>query len=87
MDVKDLKDLEKLFKLCRKQGISEMDINGIKFKLGELPSVVDPNAPTTYEETSQDPYTNFPDGMLSPEQLAFYSSGGDPADDPENQGH
>lgn len=39
---------------------------------------------THNEVPSENPYAAFPDGELSPEQLMFYSSGGDPKDDPEN---
>ena len=75
--INDFKDLEKLFKLCRKQGIYEMDFNGIKFKVGDLPVEKDYS---TQEVANQ--LDGFPDGVLTPEQLAFYSSGGMPTDDP-----
>jgi hypothetical protein len=32
-----LKDLERLLKLCRKQGVTEIDLGVVKLKLGELP--------------------------------------------------
>lgn len=76
--IKELKDLEKLLKLCRKQGVTEIELGDCKLKLGDLP----------YEQSSiQDsdpvnPYTNFPKGDLSPEQLMFYSAGGLPENDP-----
>ncbi len=36
--VNDLKELEKLLKLCRKQGVSELSFDGILIKFGELPA-------------------------------------------------
>lgn len=81
MVLSELKDLERLFKLCRKQGISEMEIQGIKFKLGEVPNV--PRGTVSEVEAGTDnPYADFPDGELTPEQLMFYSSGGRPEEDP-----
>jgi hypothetical protein len=79
--IMDLKDLEKLFKACRKHGISEMDYQGIKFKLGDMPSVKEAGGAQEEIETDN-PYSDFPDGTLTLDQLAFYSSGGMPADDP-----
>lgn len=81
--ITDLKDLQKLLKLCRSQGITDIKLNGIEIKFGDLPSdqktLQDDVIPTV------NPYANFPDGELSPEQLAFYSSGGMPENDPENK--
>lgn len=36
--VETLKDLERLLKLLRKQGVTDFKMNGIDLKLGELPS-------------------------------------------------
>ncbi len=82
MDV-DLKHLKALLQLCRKQGVTEIKLSGIEFKLGDLPSEGKPNAISDQNEIESDnPYANFPDGILSPEQLAFYSAGGVPEEDP-----
>lgn len=35
--IKDIKELEKLLKMCRKQGVTELTIEGASFKLGDLP--------------------------------------------------
>jgi len=35
--ISDLKDLKALFKLCRAQGITDLKLNGIEIKLGNLP--------------------------------------------------
>jgi len=38
--IQSLKDLEKLLKLCRKQGVTEISTSEVSLKLGELPSKV-----------------------------------------------
>jgi hypothetical protein len=81
--INDLKDLKSLLKLCRTQGVTEIELGTVKIKLGDLP--VDNNGKTIIDnETSltDNPYANFPDGILTPEQLMFYSSGGLPEEDP-----
>ncbi len=75
--IESLKDLEKLLKVLRKQGVFEFEHNGTKLKLGELPVE---RAGAADEIAS--PYANFPSGDLTPEQLMFYSSGGLPENDP-----
>lgn len=82
--INDLKDLQKLFKLCRVQGITDFKMNGLEIKFGDLPT----QSSNQYQEPTQDiitPYGNFPQGELTPEQLMFYSSGGKPEDDPNNR--
>ena len=76
--IETLKDLEKFFKLCRKQGVIEANLVTHTYKFGDLPS--EPIAVEPEENT--DPYANFPQGTLTPEQLAYYSAGGSPEDDP-----
>lgn len=76
--INDLKDLKALFKLCRAQGIIDFKMNGLEIKFGDLPQ--DKNF--QFESDNSSPYANFPDGELTPEQLAFYSAGGLPEDDP-----
>lgn len=80
--IENLKDLEKLLKLCRKQGVKEIKHGSLELKLGDLP--VDTKSSSIIVDDS-DPYSNFPNGELSPTQLAFYSSGGSPENDPEAQ--
>lgn len=77
--IDNLKDLEKLLKLCRKQGVLEINVHGVSFKLGDLP--IEARAASEAGEVI-DPYANFPQGELTPEQLMFYSSGGFPENDP-----
>lgn len=84
--VNDLKDLQKLFKLCRAQGITDFKMNGIEIKFGDFPT--SQQALSDQGMSAEDPinpYANFPQGELTPDQLMFYASGGDPKDDPYNK--
>ncbi len=84
--IQDLKDLKALFKLCRAQGITDFEMNGIKVKFGDIPTEI--KHAGDVGESIQDPtnpYANFPQGELTPEQLLFYSAGGSPDDDPHNK--
>lgn len=82
--IESIKDLEKLLKLCRKQGVTEITLDKVSFKLGDLPQTS--NNALIQDEDPENPYAGFPTGELTPEQLAFYSSGGLPKDDPALQG-
>lgn len=82
--IDNLKDLEKILKLCRKQGVTELKLNGCEFKLGDMPQDTSSKA-IEISDSEEDPYKNFPTGILTPEQLMFYSSGGSPDDDPVRQ--
>jgi len=62
--VKDLKELEKLLKLCRKQGVLELNIQGVAFKLGELPTK---QQVADQDETETD--------QLQGDDLIYYSAG------------
>lgn len=81
--ITDLKDLKALLKLCRSQGITEIKVQGVEIKFGDLPQAQSSAIQETEEPTN--PYTNFPTGELTPEQLMFYSAGGLPEEDPENK--
>lgn len=76
--IESLKDLEKLLKLCRKQGVTEIKLGSVELKLGELPQE---QTPSLISDPAN-PLANFPEGELTPDQLAFYSSGGLPEEDP-----
>lgn len=78
--IDNLKDLEKLLKLCRKQGVTDLTLGQISLKLGDLPQ--EPGQEISYEDAQLDPYAGFPSGLLTPEQEAFYASGGLPSEDP-----
>lgn len=80
--IANIKDLEKLLKLLRKQGVTEFKSQEIEMKLGDLP--VDRNQVTQPEdEVIEDAYANFPTGMLTDAQAIHYASGGVPENDPE----
>lgn len=78
--IDNLGDLKKLLQLCRKQGVTELEFDNVKLKLGELPREQE-----EVVEEVVDKYAGFPEGELTPEQLIFYSAGGLPQDDPELQ--
>lgn len=77
--IDSLKSLEKLLKLCRKQGVVKIELGNVRLELGDLPmqrnQALDVGA-------ADDPYKDFPQGELTPEQLMFYSAGGLPENDP-----
>lgn len=75
--ITDIKDLKQLFKLCRQQGVTEIKVAGVEIKFGEVPLT---QSNVQIEES--EPYSGFPQGELTPEQLLFYSAGGRPEDDP-----
>ncbi len=75
--IDSLKDLDKLLKVLRKQGVTEFEHNGTKLKLGDIPGEA-----LSSEDTAENPYKGFPTGELTPDQLMFYSSGGMPENDP-----
>lgn len=77
--IENLKELEKLLKLCRKQGVTEINLGIVSLKLGDLPN--SPDASSVMEE-SEDKYADFPDGPLSSEELTFFANGGLPEDNP-----
>lgn len=80
--IDSIKDLEKLLKLCRKQGVTDIELGTVKIKLGDLPEKMSYVDDPALQDKIDDPYANFPSGILSAEQLAFYSAGGAPEDDP-----
>jgi hypothetical protein len=82
MKFETIKDLEKLFKLCRKQGVAEFQMGAtFSFKLGDLPAKYD-GSDMVDEVEVEDPLENFPDGVLTPEELTFFANGGKPEDNP-----
>lgn len=70
MDLPNLKELGALLKLCRKQGIDEIEIGAIKIKFGSMPMVAKNGEMVTEEES------------LTPtdEEMAYYSALPDPKD-------
>lgn len=79
--VDNLKELERLLKLCRKQGVGEITLEGVSFKLTDLP-VQKSHFDADADDESKGPYSDFPEGDLTPEELTFFASGGLPQDNP-----
>jgi hypothetical protein len=83
--INDLRDLKALFKLCRQQGVNSIKLNGVEINFGEMPVLHGTIQEQQSSEDQTNPYANFPQGDLTPEQLMFYSAGGHPDDDPTNK--
>ena len=54
MKIENIKELQKVIQLCRKQGIESFEIGDIKFTLGSLPK----------EEVLRDVANDFPEASL-----------------------
>jgi hypothetical protein len=82
MQIKDLKELKHLLKLMRSSGVVSLKTPELDIQLSpdHLPKGVD-NSPNLAEDVGEQ-WDQFPSGVLSPDQLIFYSSGGLPQDDP-----
>lgn len=60
--LKELKDLDKLFKMCRKWGVLEINVDNVSIKFGDMPS----------EETKATD-EEIPTEALSPDELIYYA--------------
>ena len=80
----DIKTLRAIVKLMRNEGVLSLKTQDVELQLSPeaiLPARASSNQ--AQEEVSTDnPYANFPVGVLTPDQLAFYSAGGNPDEDP-----
>ncbi len=65
-ELPNLKELEKLLKMCRKQGITDLTLPGMSFKFGDLPRE------STGEEADANP------SSISDEDMAYWSAAPDP---------
>lgn len=70
--IKDLSELDKLLKLCRKRGVTDLKLGDIELKLGALP---ERKGQETHDESDE---PEMPDA-LSPDEMIFFSAGGNPA--------
>jgi hypothetical protein len=82
--VKDIKDLEKLLKMCRKQGVQSIRWGDVEFHLGDIPSPVVPTAkrlptPAPFIPGGVDADTKILTDELTEEQMLYWSTGIDPA--------
>jgi hypothetical protein len=81
----DTKSLKALLKVLRENGVSSYKTSDIELQL--IPEALLPKTERIQEQTeihSDNPYADFPSGELSQSQLMYYSAGGDPSEDPEN---
>lgn len=69
--IKDLAELQKLLKLCRKQGVTEITLGSVSLKLGDLPTRK-AGAEKDDEEEEDGGFDS-----LTPEQQIFMSARGD----------
>lgn len=65
MKIENIKDLEAVLKLCRKQGLESIKIDGIEISFGDLPDSK-PKLDSKTPENSEITYTD--------EQMLFWSS-------------
>lgn len=74
----DLKELKALLKVLRQNGI-------LHYKSGEVDITLSPDSHLLPKEEMvvAPEEVGFPQGILSDEQLAYYSAGGLPSEDPE----
>lgn len=63
--ISDLKEFEKFLKICRKQGVTDVTLEGISVKLGDLPS----------KSESSDEEVQTPDALTN-DELIFYAVNG-----------
>lgn len=77
--IQNQKDLERLLKLCRKQGVTEITLPNVSFKLGDMPTK---HPVESIEDQQDDRLIGFPDGTLTPEELTFFANGGRPEENP-----
>lgn len=64
--MQDLKEFAKLLVLCRKHGVTDLTLDAMHIKFGELPA----------KKTSSEDDTEIETDDLTPEQLMFFSAGG-----------
>lgn len=66
--IKDLSELEKFLKLCRKQGVKDIKFGACEVAFGDLPR-------KRKEDAGSD---EIPTDEISPDDLIFLSAGGPP---------
>lgn len=90
MTIADLKDLEKVIKLCRKAGVEHIIVDGIELNLGPEPRIERPQRSAKVSTSINDiaqwvntgiaytptEDTQIPTDSLSEEQLLYYSATG-----------
>jgi hypothetical protein len=83
----DNKALANLLKTLRKNGVIKFKTTDLELEISHdflsQPTVTD--LPSSPPNDPEDPWKDFPQGTLTPEQLMFYSAGGIPGNDPDNK--
>lgn len=87
MEVKNLKELQKVIQLCRKLGVEAIEVDNVKLNLGAIPSKIANNTRKVDQEVFpeesikvpqftpvQDAADKIATDELSEEQLMYYSS-------------
>lgn len=72
MDLPNVKELEKLLKMCRKQGIIELTMKDMSFKFGDLPLVAKGGQMVVEEEEEEE------ESKPTDEDMAYWSAQPDP---------
>jgi hypothetical protein len=84
VDAKKRQDLKALLRILRTNGVLSFEAEGVKILLSadalELPK--DTSGPDI-TEAPRDRWTDFPDRILTNEELMYYSAGGTPEDAPD----
>ena len=83
----ELGQFKKLLKVMRDNGVTHLKMDAIEVTLDKEALFPKEKQDAVIEDgtDTNNPYKNFPDDILTPDQLAFYSSGGAPEDDPNNE--
>ncbi len=71
MNVDNLKDLERLVKMCRRTGVDKITVDGITIEMGAEPVV---SSKATAADTADDAAKPKELGTLTEEQLLYYSA-------------
>lgn len=71
--IETLKDLKNLLKLCRQNGVTEINVGSVAFKLGEVPKVVSGEI----EEVEEEDFLERLEAPILQEELVAFANGGD----------
>jgi hypothetical protein len=82
--MKDIKELKNLLKLLRQNGVTTYNDGSLTLTLSPESHLLTPKNSTYTQEIEvdpNDPWSKFPTGTLTPDELMFYSSGGLPGEE------
>jgi hypothetical protein len=84
MEAKKRQDLKALLKILRSEGVLRFKMEGLELELHpDAMKVAEAHSGEDIAAAPKDgQWSDFPTGTLTPEQLAFYSAGGSPDEDP-----